>query len=169
MVGASPAIGSDGTIYIGVGQNNGGLCAINPADGSIKWKCISIPNITYSSAAIGPDTKIYVGAGNDLYAISQEGSVLWNFPTGNGIWSSPAIGSDGTIYINSMDTKLYAIQSSSKWTDKNNADVMEVYANSPWPKFGQNNFNLHRTIPKPVTKYLPIERILKILKENHEG
>ncbi len=170
MVGASPTIGSDGTIYLGVAYNGGGLCAINPADGSIKWKCPT-PYIDYSSAAIGPDNKIYVGAGNDLYAIAQDGSVLWNFPTGNGIWSSPAIGSDGTIYINSMDTKLYAIESSSKWTDKDNADMMEVYADSPWPKFGQNNFNLHRVIPAPsssMKKSLPIDWILKILKDNQE-
>jgi outer membrane protein assembly factor BamB len=91
---------------------------------SKRFDCSSIVH------SLGPDNKIYVGAANDLYAIAQDGSVLWSFPTGNGIWSSPAIGSDGTIYINSMDTKLYAIQSSSKWADKNNADMMEVYANS---------------------------------------
>lgn len=169
MVSASPTIGSDGTIYIGVADGGPGFCAINPTDGSIKWKLTTIPKIYYSTAAIGPDNKIYVGAGNELYAISPEGSVLWSYPTGNGIWSSPSIGSDGTIYINSYDDKLYAIESSSKWTEKNNADIMKVYANSPWPKFGQNNFNLHRVIPKPVTKYLPIERILKILKDKQES
>ncbi|HOC78615.1 MAG TPA: PQQ-binding-like beta-propeller repeat protein [Methanofastidiosum sp.] len=170
MISASPAIGSDGTIYIGVADGVGGLCAVNPTNGIIKWKLTTIPKIYYSSAAIGPDNKIYVGAGNDLYAISPEGAVLWNFPTSNGIWSSPAIGSDGTIYINSFDDKLYAIQSNSKWTEKDNAYIMNVYANSPWPKFGQNNFNLHRLIPAPstVNKSLPMEWILKILKGNQE-
>ncbi|HPL00490.1 MAG TPA: PQQ-binding-like beta-propeller repeat protein, partial [Methanofastidiosum sp.] len=34
---ASPAIGSDGTIYVGTYPNNGQLYAIKP-DGTLKWK-----------------------------------------------------------------------------------------------------------------------------------
>lgn len=41
----------------------------------------------------------------------------WRFETGNSIGSSPAIGSDGTIYVTSDDDRLYAINSdgSQKW------------------------------------------------------
>ena len=34
---------------------------------------------------------------------------IWEFKTGGDVWSSPAIGSDGTVYIGSWDNKLYAI------------------------------------------------------------
>ena len=34
---------------------------------------------------------------------------LWEFETGAGVLSSPAIGSDGTVYVGSQDEKLYAI------------------------------------------------------------
>jgi len=34
---------------------------------------------------------------------------LWEFETGGGVDSSPAIGSDGTVYVGSVDQKLYAI------------------------------------------------------------
>lgn len=37
--------------------------------------------------------------------------VIWKFNIGREINSSPAIGSDGTIYIGSFDGKLYAINS----------------------------------------------------------
>ena len=35
--------------------------------------------------------------------------VLWEFETGDDVYSSPAIGSDGTVYVGSNDKKLYAI------------------------------------------------------------
>jgi Leucine-rich repeat (LRR) protein len=41
--------------------------------------------------------------------------------------SSPAIGSDGTVYVGSSDNKLYAIKTDSKGLAK-----------SPWPMRGQN-------------------------------
>lgn len=40
----------------------------------------------------------------------KPGTVLWEFETGGAIGlSSPAIGSDGTVYVGSLDKKLYAI------------------------------------------------------------
>ena len=44
----------------------------------------------------------------------KPGTVLWEFETGDGATSSPAIGSDGTVYVGSMDGKLYAIKTDSK-------------------------------------------------------
>jgi len=39
----------------------------------------------------------------------KPGTVLWEFKTGHVLRSSPAIGSDGTVYIGSNDKKFYAI------------------------------------------------------------
>ncbi len=46
-----------------------------------------------------------------------DGTKKWEFETGAGISSSPAISHDGTIYIGSRDNKLYALSSdgSKKW------------------------------------------------------
>jgi hypothetical protein len=52
---------------------------------------------------------------------------LWEFETGGAVISSPAIGSDGTVYVGSNDKKLYAIKTDSKGLAK-----------SPWPMRGQN-------------------------------
>ena len=57
----------------------------------------------------------------------KPGTVLWEFETGNLVYSSLVIGSDGTVYVGSGDNKLYAIASSSKGL-----------ADSPWPMCGQN-------------------------------
>ena len=64
---SSPAIGEDGTIYVGADDYY--LYAINP-DGSLKWK-FKTGWGSRSSPAIGEDGTIYVGADDYyLYAIS---------------------------------------------------------------------------------------------------
>ena len=121
-VGSSPAIGSDGTIYIGSEDYN--LYAINP-DGSKKWALKTGAEVT-SSPAIGSDSTIYVGSYDyNLYAINPDGSKKWAFKTGAEVTSSPAIGSDGTIYVGSYDYNLYAINpdGSKKWAFKTGAEV----------------------------------------------
>ncbi len=104
MVYSSPAIGSDGTLYL----VDYYLDAINP-DGTLKWRYNGTTFSTCSSPAIGSDGTIYVGGANyhDLYAINANGELSWSYSTGADIYSSPAIGSDGTVYVGS--DKLYAI------------------------------------------------------------
>ena len=43
----------------------------------------------------------------------KPGTVLWESKTGSLVSSSPAIGSDGTVYVGSADRKLYAINGKS--------------------------------------------------------
>jgi outer membrane protein assembly factor BamB len=45
------------------------------------------------------------------------GEVQWRYLTGSSVYSSPVIGSDGTVYVGSHDSYLYAITSSGtlKW------------------------------------------------------
>ena len=57
----------------------------------------------------------------------KTGTPIWEFETGSNVDSSPAIGSDGTVYVGSEDHKLYAIKTDSKGPAK-----------SPWPMRGQN-------------------------------
>ncbi|MDP7011565.1 MAG: PQQ-binding-like beta-propeller repeat protein [Verrucomicrobiota bacterium] len=44
---------------------------------------------------------------------TKPGTVLWEFETGGSVSSSPAIGPDGTVYVGSIDKKLYAINGKS--------------------------------------------------------
>ena len=113
---SSPAIGSDGTIY--VGSDDGYLYAISSA-GSLKWKYNANGAVFYPSPAIGSDGTIYIASDSSyLYALNPNGTLKWSYYTTSGIIdSSPAIGSDGTIYIGGYDGYLYAISSfgSLKW------------------------------------------------------
>ncbi|MFO0611444.1 MAG: PQQ-binding-like beta-propeller repeat protein [Polyangiaceae bacterium] len=40
---------------------------------------------------------------------TKTGGALWSFPTGKGIFSSPVVGADGTVYVGSADRTFYAI------------------------------------------------------------
>ena len=60
---------------------------------------------------------------------NQSGSLKWRYETDGQIHSSPAIDSDGTIYVGSYGCP-YAIQGES-----------EGLADTPWPKFRKNNRN----------------------------
>lgn len=66
--GSSPAIGADGTIYVGSGD--GALYAVNP-NGTIKGSYVTGGHID-SSPALGTDGTIYVGSGDgNLYALTM--------------------------------------------------------------------------------------------------
>jgi outer membrane protein assembly factor BamB len=104
---SSPAISSDGTIYVGSEDNC--LYAINP-DGTLKWRYQTGGDVD-SSPAIASDGTIYVGSDDDyIYAINPDGTLKWRYQTEFDIKSSPAISFDGTLYIVSRDDGyLYAI------------------------------------------------------------
>lgn len=111
---SSPAIGPDGTIYIGSFDEK--LYAVNPTSAQ-KWN-FTTGGWVRSSPAIGSDGTIYVGSDDRrLYAINPNGTQKWSFLTYMGIFSSPVIGPNGTIYFGSYDRYLYALYPNStlKW------------------------------------------------------
>ena len=108
---SSPAVGEDGTVYVGSADS---IYAI-AADGQRRWAA-PVGGYAISSPAIGEDGSIYVGSRDRrLYALrARDGSFKWApFVAGDEIWSSPAIGSDGTIYVGSFDGNLYALNPST--------------------------------------------------------
>ena len=154
VVGSSPAIGSDGTIYVGSWDKN--LYAINP-DSSKKWT-FETGDEVHSSPAIGSDGTIYVGSlDNNLYAINPDGSKKWSLGTGLDVYSSPAIGSDGTIYVGSWDNNLYAINpdGSKKWAFETSGNVYSSPAigSDGTIYVGSDDNNLHAINPDGSKKW----------------
>ena len=122
---SSPAIGSDGTIYIGTIY--GKLHAINP-NGTEKWQVVlETTSWAFSSPVISDNDIIYMASvdSNKLFAIYLNGTIKWSFETSGWIYSSPALADDGTIYIGSNDGCLYAINPNGtlKWKYNTGRDV----------------------------------------------
>jgi outer membrane protein assembly factor BamB len=108
---SGPSIGHDGTIYIGA--RDGNMYALHPETGKAIWDdpFFAIESIVFSQPVIDKDGTVYFGARDGiLYAVNPDGSMKWQFYTGDKIDNStPAIGSDGTLYIGSGDGCIYAI------------------------------------------------------------
>ncbi len=116
--GSSPALGTDGTIYLGC--DDGYLYAIDPA-GAQKWR-FHTDDWVRSSPAIAADGTIYFGSCDQyLYAVRPNGTLKWKFYTDHVIGSSPAIGADGAIYVGSNDGYLYAVNADGNLRWKFNA------------------------------------------------
>ena len=112
-IDSTPAIASDGTIYVGCWNRR--LYALHP-NGTQKWEFYDASpgkkcrGFVLTSPVIAPDGTIYIGNNNGkLYAINPDGSLKWSYQTGRSIQSSPAVGPDGTVYVGSYDKNLYAI------------------------------------------------------------
>ncbi|HVN63247.1 MAG TPA: PQQ-binding-like beta-propeller repeat protein, partial [Candidatus Binataceae bacterium] len=82
----------------------------------------TIKGASFTSPAIEDDGTIIAGTEGDcftagpLYAISTGGTQKWKVLPKSGIFFSPVIGGDGTIYI-SAGSKLFAIsrKGTAKW------------------------------------------------------
>ena len=112
LIRSSPALGADGTIFVAGGQH---LYSVRP-DGTMIWAYTADDSsFAYSSPAIAPDGTIYIGGtGGALYAFNRDGTVQWTFGAGELIHSSPAIGSNGMVYVASRSSgtssgRLHAI------------------------------------------------------------
>ena len=96
----------------------------------MQYSCISSP-------AIDENGTLYIGTDSHdgLFAINPDGTEKWRANIGNAD-SSPAIGSDGTIYCGSNHGTLYAINS-------NGTQKWEVHIGAGWafssPLIDENN------------------------------
>ena len=176
-----PALDSNGTIYIGSGENK--FYAFNP-DGTIKWEFQTGGGVR-SSPVIGGDGTIYLSSSHDkFYAVNPDGTKKWEFQIGIHYWGAGlAVGSDGTIYVGSDDHRFYAINpnGTKRWEFETGnvvqsspviasdgtvyigSDDNKLYAlhsesaglaDSPWPKFRKNNQNVANSFNEncPVAK-----------------
>ncbi len=146
-VKVAPALASDGTVY--VGALTGSLYAVSPPSGgnqgTIKWAfdfgqhlgqkplvaqpVTAGPNRgqdaigTASSATIGPDGTIYIGANNsNFYAIDPSGQQKWVFEADRelaGIWTTACLSSDNaTLFFGANGGGIYALNTrdgTKKW------------------------------------------------------
>jgi len=132
----SPAIGSDGTVYI-AGLYDSNLYALDSNDGHVKWSRSFLgscdPNNRkprpFASPIIAADGAVYISPlfDSNLYAVnSSDGNIIWSASLADPcypykyVWSEPALGPDGTIYVSFNDPYLRAVNpnGSVKWVTR---------------------------------------------------
>jgi len=121
VVSSSPAIGADGTVY--VGSDDTKVYALDGKIGAKQWQFQTGVDV-YSSPAIGADGTVYVGSKDQkVYALDgKTGVKQWEFKTGGWVYFSPSIGADGTVYVGSYDNKVYALDGRGpRWNPTLNA------------------------------------------------
>jgi outer membrane protein assembly factor BamB len=137
-VDSSPAVGSDGTIY--VGSDNFHVYALNP-DCSIKWVEPTRDKVK-SSPAIAADGTVYVGSNDSsLYAFDPDGTLKSTFDSTGAVNSSPAIGKDGTLYFVSAAGNGDSYDSNTVYAVPGTGSAL---ASAPWPKFRHDLLNTGR-------------------------
>jgi outer membrane protein assembly factor BamB len=133
-VSSSPSIGPDGTIYVGAA----GLFAFDP-NGSIRWSHgESIAFVT--TAILGAGGKVYAVMGDQrggvIQALDSQGKLLWDYPTTETPFGSPAIGLDGRLFATASDGIVYAIVET--------APSNGGHGGAPWPQARGDRANTGR-------------------------
>lgn len=149
FVRASPVIDASGNIIIATKATETGLAAKVFAlsePGSLVWE-YDIENIhitgddVYSTPSVDNNGLIYFGAETGyLYVLNPDGTLNYKYSLPCSVnWSSPAIGSDGVLYIGGIQSGI---------NDPGIFTAVKIsgtgYANTPWPKFMHDNHNSGR-------------------------
>jgi outer membrane protein assembly factor BamB len=107
---STPAVTDEGRLYLGTdadrflsvsarGRLNAALATEADAD---------------TSPVIARDGTVRFAAGRTLYSVDPDFTVRWRLDVGGKIFSSPALGDDGTAYCGSQDDHVYAVDANGE-------------------------------------------------------
>jgi outer membrane protein assembly factor BamB/subtilisin family serine protease len=127
---SSPAVGPDGTVYIG--GSDGFFYALNPANGTRKWRFPAATAIG-ASPAIADTGTIYFHDDTTLYALTDNANAAirkWSFALNGTSYASPALAPDGTVYLGTTGGNFYAITPAGvlKWVFAADGDIFTTAA-----------------------------------------
>ena len=112
---ATPAIGADGTVYVGTGGGDQSAYALDPASGHYNWNFAQVNFRIQSGMLVTPDNPVYFGDSRQyFYALNSDGTVKWTYDSsslgGQGlVVAPPVIGTGGTLYYFTINGLLMAI------------------------------------------------------------
>jgi outer membrane protein assembly factor BamB len=117
-IGTTPAIGADGTIYVG-NWNGSSLFAFNPDDGKPTWPLLPFAGQGVVHPTVAPDGTIYFTNQfpGEVRAVGANGILKWDRFLGALLHvSSPAVGLDGNIYVGRNALKAFDVNGNEEWT-----------------------------------------------------
>lgn len=120
---SSPAFSTDfSRVYVAIRDT---IYCLNSSNGNVSWtfKPSGISGTFKATPAVDSQNNVYVGTKADnnsvFYAIKSDGTtLLWQNPIGADLYSSPAIGDNGRIYVGSeisasVKKSIYALNINS--------------------------------------------------------
>ncbi|MCX6954060.1 MAG: PQQ-binding-like beta-propeller repeat protein [Verrucomicrobia bacterium] len=175
---SSPAVGEDGSVYVGSGgvdkdstSGDNGVHAFTPGGAEI-WPTFKTEYRVNSSPAIAPDGTLYFGSFDGrIYAVNSNGTQKWvqTAPV-SAIVSSPAIGADGTVYVGSFDGYLYALAPEDgrvKWRFATDSGIWIEASPAIGPDgaiyFGDGDGQFYAVKPDGTRKWEPITAPRRII------
>ena len=112
----APAIGADGTLYVGAA--NGKVYALSPTTGQPRWSYVANGAVRTTPALASNGQIIAADDAGTVHGIAADGQRAFSLSlTSGALEGAPALGSDGTIYVTSASGTLYAVDSAGrkKW------------------------------------------------------
>ncbi len=168
-INQSIMVGPDGNIFVVSNEPTGTskiyrINAVGQRDWSrqIGW--------IYSAAAIDSSGIVYISGEKTIYALDNDGEIVWAYTADSRIASSPAISKDGIVYFGCMDGKIYALERGSSPPDAPSALSIKACSSSSielsWVdnandetgfvierRIGEDEFNVVTTVPVNTTKW----------------
>lgn len=110
---SSPAVGSDGAIYLGASDFTFRCLELRPGHLwgqrlATRWKVATGGDI-YSSAALADGKVVFASHDGYLYCRTEAGDPVWRYGIHDRISGSPLITADGVVIVGAKNGKLYAI------------------------------------------------------------
>jgi len=105
---AAPTVTAAGVVYFG--SYDGWLYAVT-SDQQFLWG-YDTEHVIRSTPCLGPDGRIYIGAGSDLLCLNVDGGYEWHFSADGTIASAPVyFGDDDRIGFGADDGVFYCVES----------------------------------------------------------
>jgi outer membrane protein assembly factor BamB len=109
LMQSSPAVGHDGTVYVGSSQR--GVVAVDGKSGRVRWEALT----SVQTPSVGPDGTVYVtGYETHVCALdSATGTQIWRADTGDTMLSPVAVGPNDLVYVGSSKGRLFAFDAAT--------------------------------------------------------
>jgi len=150
---ATALVDDAGNVY--VGSDADFFWSFAP-DGTLRWK-LSTEGDADTGAARAANGRIHFAAGNDVYAIEQDGVVRWRFRAPGKVYATPAIDDDGTIYVGAQDDRVYAIAPDGRlrWSHatRSDNDSSPVIGDDGTLYFGSDDHRVHAITRDGVARW----------------